>query len=39
VLRIVEVVSVSETRQEEKEVRARERMGAGTVNPPEDFRC
>ncbi len=38
-LRMVEVVSASETRKEEKEVRARVRMGGGTVNPPEDLSC
>lgn len=38
-LRMVEVVWASETRKEEKEVRARARMGAGTVNPPEDLSC
>lgn len=36
-LRMVAVVSASETRKEEKEERARARMGAGTVNPPEDL--
>ncbi len=38
-LRMVAVVSASETRKEEKDERARARMGGGTVNPPEDLSC